>query len=393
MPPTVLDDGRPARPLRVLLVEHLSPTNEYARTLCDALCSLGVRVTVLCGTDAPGPWPRGCRAIRVFPGFDPGARTAKLLRYVGALLVLVFRLACGDQDVVHVQSLRLAFTEWVPYRLLSWRRPIIVTVHNVAPHEGGFVRRLAHAQLYRSARGLVFHTRHSVDRLPARSLAPLVRRFVIPHFAYRVPEPSDLEQAVCRRTLGLPDDVPVVLFFGLLRRYKGLDILLRAYAAVLEEHPDALLVIAGKSVDQGYLDECRRLIRGLVLTDRVVHHDRPIERAELGAYFRASDLVALPYRRIDQSGVLLMAYSWGRPVLASAVGGFLEAVRPGSTGFLFEAGNVQSAAAALSEALADRPRLERMGDEAGALAVGEYSVTEAARRTVEAYRELLRGEG
>jgi glycosyltransferase involved in cell wall biosynthesis len=112
---------------------------------------------------------------------------------------------------------------------------------------------------------------------------------------------------------------------------------------------------------------------------------------ELPAYFRRADLVVLPYREIDQSGVLFTALAFGKPLLLSDVGGFPEVAATGAAR-LFGAGDAGALRGALRELLADPAALARLAEHARAAASGPYSWSEVGRRTLALYEALL-GEG
>ena len=111
----------------------------------------------------------------------------------------------------------------------------------------------------------------------------------------------------------------VVLCFGLVRPYKGVDLLIEAFAAA---PPDAVLLVVGRAMMP--IEPLRRRARELGIADRVRFVTRFITDPEIPSYFRRADLVVLPYREIEQSGVLFTALAFGCPLLLSAVGGFSE---------------------------------------------------------------------
>ena len=164
-------------------------------------------------------------------------------------------------------------------------------------------------------------------------------------------------------------DKPVVLCFGLMRPYKGIDLLLEAWRGIEE----AELWIAG--MPRMDISALQAAAPGGV---RFV--PRFIDGRELPAYFRRADLVVLPYREIDQSGVLFTALAFDKPLLLSDVGGFPEVARTGAAR-TFAAGDARAKA------------LAEMSGRARELASGEYSWDEIGRRTLALYGELLAARG
>jgi glycosyltransferase involved in cell wall biosynthesis len=170
---------------------------------------------------------------------------------------------------------------------------------------------------------------------------------------------------------------PVVLFFGLLREYKGLDVLLRAWRGI----QDAELWVVGMArMDTSSL---RAAAPANVRFDQ-----RFIGEDELRAYFRRAGLVVLPYREIEQSGVLFTALAFGKPLLLSDVGGFGEVAATGAARTV-GAGDAEALHAALIELLGDPAALALMSQRARAAAAGEFAWEGIAARTLALYEELL----
>jgi glycosyltransferase involved in cell wall biosynthesis len=173
----------------------------------------------------------------------------------------------------------------------------------------------------------------------------------------------------------------VVLFFGLIRPYKGVDLLLRAF----REIEGAELWIVGRpfGVDLGELTEAAARCRSTV---RFV--PRFVDDAEIPALFRRAQLVVLPHRDAEQSGVLYTALAFGKAIVMSDVGGFPEVAAEGA-GRVFPSDDAAALAEALAELLADPQGRERLEAGARAAAAGPYSWDSIAQRTLAMYREVL----
>jgi len=238
-------------------------------------------------------------------------------------------------------------------------RKVVITAHDVE----SFVESLEVPALsrwaYRRADRVVAHNRVSKQELIERIGIDEGRIAVIPHGNYLHvlrPLPS---MAEVRRELGIDADAPVILFFGQIKEVKGLDLLLEAMPEVLKKHPDAVLLIAGKPWKSDFT-AFEVQMEKLGIRERCITHIRFIPDAELPNYYSAADLVALPYRRIYQSGVVLMAMSYVRPVLVSDLPGMTEIVSDGDTGLVFRQGDTGSLAAKLDEALTDTTARQQM---------------------------------
>ena len=192
-----------------------------------------------------------------------------------------------------------------------------------------------------------------------------------------------------RARLAIAPDTPVLLFFGVLRRSKGLEDLLDAFAASTAQ-PEAKLVIAGRATKYIRLGDIEDRIARLGLEDRVVLHNTYIENAELAGFFEMARAVALPYRSASASGVLHLAYTCERPVVATSVGGLAEDVIDGETGFLVPPEDPPALARAIDAIMADPERAAEMGRRGKALSAETYSWKNAARIVSDALAEDLK---
>ncbi|MGH2521889.1 MAG: glycosyltransferase [Anaerolineales bacterium] len=221
--------------------------------------------------------------------------------------------------------------------------PVAFLIHNVLPHETRWWDKpLAKMALQRGSRFIV-HTEPQkqalLDLLP-RARVRVCAMPVFDLFAWSKPSGE-----AARQKLGLPPGAPVLLFFGLVREYKGLRDLLDAMPAIRAELPEARLLIVGEfwHDKQAYLDQIERLgiAPGLMIVDRYVANE------EAPTYFAAADVAVLPYVHVTQSAVAQLAFGFGVPVVTTRVGGLPEAVAEGETGWLVPPHNP----AALAEAI------------------------------------------
>jgi len=206
---------------------------------------------------------------------------------------------------------------------------------------------------------------------------------VIPHGAFdyltQLPEgklPPELESV----------HGPVVLLFGLIRPYKGADVLLRAFAELGSK--DAELWIVGRplGVDMAVLRALAQAAPG-----RVRFVDRFVVDSEIPAIMRRADVVALPYRDAEQSGVLYTALAFGKAIVATSVGGFEEVARAGNgeTIRLVPPGDEAALAGALDAVLGDPAERGRLESAASAAASGPYSWDVVAQKTLALYNRIL----
>jgi len=135
-----------------------------------------------------------------------------------------------------------------------------------------------------------------------------------------------------RKQFGFEDDSLVLLFFGYVRKYKGLDILIEAFPRILSEHQNARLLIVGEFYDDP--KEYFELIKKLKIEKQVKVINQFVPNEDVGKYYNSADVVILPYRSATQSGILNVAYGFNKPVIVTDVGGLAEFVDEGKTGFV-----------------------------------------------------------
>lgn len=239
---------------------------------------------------------------------------------------------------------------------------VVALVHNALPHERRRGDRALSRYFLRACDGAVVLS--ASVRRDVEALAPALPLRQVAHPAYDL-FGAAVPRAAAREALGLPEAAPLLLFFGFVRRYKGLHVLLEAMPRVRERLPEARLVVAGEFYDEpsSYREQAERL--GLEAAVRFDDAYVPSERVAL--YFGAADLVVQPYVAATQSGVAQVAFHFGRPVLTTDVGGLAETVPDGEAGLVVPPEDPAALAAAvvrffeegLAERLAEGVRLAR----------------------------------
>ncbi|HSS04011.1 MAG TPA: glycosyltransferase family 4 protein [Solirubrobacterales bacterium] len=368
-------------PIRVQLVDPSAFTPPYDRALAAALSRAGAEVELSTSRFLYGTVP-AAEGYRVDERFyrrsgarglqAPARRAFKLAEHVPDMLRFRRR---ADADVVHYQWLTVPGLDSM---LLPPRRPRVMTAHYILPPQPTHRQLSSARRAFGAMDAVVAHSEHGARRLWGEVGLDPARIRVIHHGAFdyltRLPEekplPPELEGA----------EGPVILFFGLLRPYKGIDTLLEAFGRV----EGAELWIAGNPRME--IEPLRRL--AAEAPGRVRFLPRFVEDAEIPAIMRRADLVVLPYRDAEHSGVLYAALAFGKPLVLSAVGGFPEVAEQGAA-LLVPPEDPAALAAALAELVGDEGARAELGEAALRAASGSYSWDEAARRTLALYGELL----
>ncbi len=384
--------------MRVHVVDPSAYTPPYDHALCSALGGAGADVALYTSRFAHGAVarPDGYERREYFyrlAAHVPDARArraAKLAEHVPDMLR--YRRAARAADVVHFQWLAV---QHVDGRLLPRGRPLVLTAHDVLPREARPGQRAAQRRLYEHFDAVVVHSEHGQRRLTEELGVDPQRVHVIPHgvFEHLAADPAPgaggavvstggaAGAAAGRSPAGSPieTDKPVVLCFGLMRPYKGIDLLLQAWRGIEDAE---LWIVGAPRMDVSALAAAAP--PGVRFVARFIGDD------ELPAYFRRAELVVLPYREIDQSGVLFTALAFGKPLLLSDVGGFPEIAATGAAR-TFPAGDAGALHVALRGLLDDERTRTALGLSARELAHGEYSWKAVVQRTILLYEQLLAG--
>ncbi len=370
--------------MRVHVVDPSAYTPPYDHALCLALARAGAQVELHTSRFAYGAVaePEGYRRVESFYRLAAGVRSGRARRLVKLAEhvpdMLRYRRAAETADIVHFQWLTVPQLDGP---LLPRRPPVrVLTAHDILAREPRPGQRAAQRRLYERFDAIVVHSEHGRRRLIEELAVPAGRVHVIPHGAFgHLAGPAPGPGAPDAPPPPFATDAPVVLCFGLMRPYKGIDLLLEAWRGI----EGAELWIAGMP-----RMDIAPLQAAAPAGVRFIPHFIPEQ--ELPAYFRRAQLVVLPYREIDQSGVLFTALAFARPLLLSDVGGFPEIARTGAAR-TFPTGDAGALGTALRELLGDPGALEAMSERAREAALGEYSWELIGRRTLSLYEELLEG--
>jgi glycosyltransferase involved in cell wall biosynthesis len=413
------------RSLRLVLVEPNGSGGliHYTYQLCTALASEGVDVTLVTGKEYElAHLPHNFQVnnlLDLWSLFDPQAsqtvhanawqrrwhkvrwtarRGQRAIRLLSAWISLTRYLTELKPDIVQFSKIHFPFE--AIFLAQMRRRGLILTqiCHEFEMrenHRGPFssltVR--AYANIYRNFSAIFFHARENCEKF--LSLFPFVpnqKTHIIPHGNsgwLRKYFPQDHDWDALRQHYGLQPVQPVVLFFGLLAPSKGIQDLIEAFALV-RQSTDAKLLIAGYPTKYFNLEELKQKIADLNLLDHVVLDTRYIPLEEVGALMGLATVAVYPYRSSTQSGALQVAYTFGRPVIATAVGGLPEAVEQGRSGFLVPTHSPKELAAGILKLVTNYELAKVMGEYARHLSETRFSWRSVARQIVKVCEGLLK---
>jgi len=380
--------------LRVLIVEQggRGGVADYTGRLAEALSLHDVNVCIATATDHLYHLPPEVEVVPVFTYVRGTSSARRLLRRAGLgrlvnglmFLSAMPRLVALARryDVVHVQGWERTSLGIVAMLCLDAAGArTVYTSHNTFKRKRQSLD--AARVLPLLARATIVHTEADRRRIGREVV-------VIPHGNYGgiADSAPRADPAHARQTLGIPPDAPVVMLFGVLRTDKGIGDLLTAAVSAPEWH----VLNAGE--EHGGLAAVAAQLNDPRLTGRITVCEGFLLLDAVARCFAAADIVALPYRQASQSGVLHLAYGFARPVAAYPVGGLVEAVIDGESGWLCREASARALACTLLEAgLAGRPELRRRGTVARSWSERRFDWATIAQATEAVYESVLARPG
>jgi glycosyltransferase involved in cell wall biosynthesis len=282
------------------------------------------------------------------------------------------------------------------YRLMG--RRVVMTAHNVNAGRRDLTDgRLNRASLriqYGMCDFVFVHTERMKRELEALGVSP-EKAVVIPYGINDAVPTTGLTRHEARARLGVGAGEKTMLFFGQIAPYKGLDVLVASMPDLLQAGEPVRLLVVGK-VKRGWEDhweQVQRRIRERGLDAHVTRHVRFVPDEEIEQYFKAADVVILPYRDIFQSGVLFLASSFGVPVIATDVGSMRDDIIEDRTGLVCRPGDASDLGRAIARYFAGGlyRNLDARRDDIRQLASERHSWTKVAEITRAAYAQALSG--
>src|SRR5271165_1998565 len=300
----------------------------------------GLRFLNFYGSDKPKP-NLAARLSKVLVYY------ASLIRYAASSSPKILHILWNNKFELFDRTILMLY-----YKALG--KIIAFTAHNVNQAQrdakDSWLNRVTLKIQYRLCVHIFVHTQKMKDEL-CWQFAVAEKAVTVVRFPINNASPdTELMSAEAKRRLGLSADEKAILFFGRVRPYKGVEYLLDAFR-VLSAHKrtNYRLIVAGEPIKgcEDYLQEIQRSVGSEFDREQVIWRTKFIPDDEVEVYFKAADVLVLPYKEIFQSGVLFLAYAYGLPVIATDVGSFREEIVEGSTGFLCKPGDPADMAKAI----------------------------------------------
>jgi glycosyltransferase involved in cell wall biosynthesis len=320
----------------------------YAYGLATELMARGIGLDLIGSDDLDSPVFHGKQGVNYLNLRGDQRSEASLTKKITRVLLFYLRLiryaATAKPEIFHILwNNKFQFFDrtllTLYYKLLG--KKIILTVHNVNANvrdsrDSALNRRTLRFQ-YQHADHIFVHTQEMKAELSKEYGVSESRVTVIPFGINNSVPNTSLSPDQAKEMLGLRKDEKAILFFGNIAPYKGLEYLVSAYQDIAARRSDFKLIIAGRPKGfEKYWADVHERIQADVQSGRILLRKEYISDEETEVFFKAADVLALPYRYIYQSGVLFLGYSFGLPVLAADVGSLKEEIVDGETGFVFK---------------------------------------------------------
>jgi len=274
-------------------------------------------------------------------------------------------------DVVHIQE----NTDWrilLIAKMFGFEK-VVLTVHDIKKHPGdpGGIMRIIGFILRKKAGKVIVHGNYLKKQLLSKTKMLKRKIHVVPHGAFSIYKKWDDEI--------VKEEEHTILFFGRISKYKGIDVLIKAEPIISKEIPDVRIIIAGRG-------EGLRKYENLIINRQCFEiHNRFISNAEVPRFFRRASVIILPYTEASQSGIIPIAYVFGKPVVVSNVGSIPEVVEDGKTGFVVQPNSPDDLGDAIANILKNKELKKKMSENALMKALTDLSWINIARKTAKIY--------
>ena len=264
---------------------------------------------------------------------------------------------------------------------------IVLTIHDVQSFSKKKKSSFYSRAIYLFADVIITHNQFSKNEMILRHPFLENKIEIIPHGNYIPFISIEKDQQMSRNKIGISSEKKVLLFFGMIKAVKGLDVLLNAMPEIIKYNRDVLLLVAGKPWRDDF-SKYERLIENLNIKNHCKMEIKFIPHNDVSVYYSASDIVILPYRKIYQSGVLMMSLCYKKPVVVSDLPSFKEIVKDKETAVFFNSEDSYSLSQAITNLVNDNELIKKIIDNAYDLMLEKYNWTKIGKQTYDAYNKI-----
>lgn len=366
---------------KVLLVDQIAKINyKYTFSLAECLLKQGIDVHLV--LDLKKNEEVNCPYDNIFITDEKDVSKFKKVLNLFSSYKRIRKIIKEEKiDILHIQWINFSPIEHYLLKRIAKKTKIVMTVHDILPFNEKVYDKHFYKKIYRLPTKLIVQADANYDRFKELFPQYIEKTTIIPHGDYL--KYADLHsKEESRKKIGIKDDLFTFLFFGQIKRIKGVDILLEAFQKFHAKHADSQLVVAGKIwyAEEGVYEEIFN--KEGYPKENLLWDERFIGDEEIGYYFSASDIVALPYKDLYQSGVVQLAYAYKRCPIVSDLKPFLEIVDENS-GYVFKNDDVSSLVEAMEKAYENKNKNDKLVENGIKKIKDKYNWESIAKRIIE----------
>ncbi len=374
--------------MKIMMIDSLIG-NDYSVCLCNGFNPSDVNLNLIVPKNRTIIANKPFNVFYLSPTKEKKNKIIKLIKYLKYFFDLYNLIKRVKPNIIHYQFFRRKSEIFFYYFLKLKGNNLVFTAHNVFPHEKKRYDYFLKSIIYKNSTAIIVHSNYIKEKLIHNFKIKSSKITIIPHGNfdnYLSLKPITNNEA--REILGLKDNDNVLLYFGFIREYKGVDLLLNSFNILADKDNNFKLLIAGAVKNPELKLKYLELINLSLYKGRISYNFNFIPSNEVAKYFLAADIVILPYKQIDHSGVIHLAYSFGKPVLTTNVGDFPEMVEENKSGFILKQNTVSELAEKIKEIFQDKSRLIEMGKYAKSVSENKYSWEDIASKTLSLYNKI-----
>jgi Glycosyltransferase len=372
--------------MKILMVDQIAKVNyKYSYSLARAVAQLGNEVVLAVDKKAEQE-KCNCRKLNLFNTDEKNVgKIEKLINYLTSYKKIYEEVCKGKYHILHTQWLIFSPVDYYFLKKIKEKANVklVITIHDILPFNQKFYDFKFHKKVYALADRVIVQADNNIKRFDELFPEMAGKETMIPHGHFLdYSEPVAL--TVAREYLGIPNNKTVLLFFGQIKKVKGVGVLLKAFAKIKDKHPEVMLVIAG-SMWKDDFSQYQEIIDSNQMQKSVYTDIRYIPDEEIKWYYSAADCCMLPYLDVYQSGVVQLTYAYKKPVIATRIGAFKEVVLENESGFMCEPDDIESLAITIDKALLAKDRFTEMGQRGYDYIRDKYSWERIAQKVCELY--------
>lgn len=370
--------------MKILLIDQIAKVNyKYTFPFANGLVRAGVEVELI--IDQKNESENCiCNRTRLFNTDEKNVnKIAKLINYIRSYQKIYKMILEDDFSIIHTEWFTFSPVDYYFLKKIKTKCNIkyISTVHDILPFNEKFYDKYFHKKLYSLADKIILQAPENMNRFLNIFPESSSKTVMIPHgHMLDYIEPCDKMES--RNKLGISNDKLVFLFFGQIKKVKGVDVLLKALVSLHQKYKEIYVIIAG-NVWKSDFTECDNIIKNNDLSNCLRTDIKYIPDEDVKYYYSAADVCVLPYTDVYQSGVIQLAYGYKKPVIATKLPAFTQFVKEDFTGFLADVGDVNSLVHAFEKAIANREQLNAMGVNGYEIVKRELNWDDLAKRVVD----------